>query len=350
MGKTQWSFARALLHWYDRAGRKHLPWQQDRDPYKIWVSEIMLQQTQVTTVIAYFERFIDRFPNISELAAADVDEVLHLWTGLGYYARARNLHHAAQQICDHHHGEFPADVEAVYQLPGIGRSTAHAILTFSFDHSLSILDGNVKRVLARQHRVQGWPGHRPVEQRLWQLAENLTPARRTADYNQAIMDLGALVCLRRRPLCAACPVSGTCQAARYGEQHELPGRAPKKIKPVRAVGMVMVMKEHQQVLLEKRPPQGIWGGLWSFPELEGNTDPGQHMAARYGLCIETDQGWEVLRHSFTHFHLDITPIPARLMRADSLMMEKPGLVWYNLRHPDARGLAAPVKKLLEKLG
>lgn len=343
------AFAQQLLKWYDCAGRKNLPWQRDRDPYKIWVSEIMLQQTQVTTVIPYFERFTERFPTISELAQANIDEVLHLWTGLGYYARARNLHQAAEQICNQYNGEFPTDVEAVYGLPGIGRSTAHAVLTFAFDQSLSILDGNVKRVLTRHQRIHGWPGEAKIGRQLWQLAERLTPAKRTADYNQAIMDLGALVCLRRRPLCTTCPAAETCLALQYGEQHELPTRAPKKVKPVRATAMIMVLKE-QNVLLERRPPSGVWGGLWSFPEFDRDADLGQHMSTRYGLSIETEKHWKVLRHSFTHFHLDITPVPAKLKRADNRMMENPGLVWYNLKDPDARGLAAPVKTLLEKLG
>ncbi len=308
----------------------------------------MLQQTQVTTVIPYFERFIDRFPSIAALAKADSDAVLHLWTGLGYYARARNLHRAAKQICDRHSGEFPADPEAVYQLSGVGRSTAHAVLTFAFNQSLPILDGNVKRVLTRQHRIHGWPGNKKVEQELWRLAESCTPEERTADYNQAIMDLGALVCLRRRPVCAACPVAATCQARRHGEQHALPSRAPAKVKPVRAVQMIMVLDKHK-VLLEKRPPRGVWGGLWSLPEVDGETEPDQHMYMRYGLRVETAGRWKVLRHSFTHFHLEITPIPAALRHSDNQVMENTGLVWYNLKNPDARGLAAPVKKLLEKL-
>lgn len=342
-------FATQLLDWYDRAGRKNLPWQKDRDPYKIWVSEIMLQQTRVTTVIPYFDRFIQRFPSIPELAKASIDEVLHLWTGLGYYARARNLHRAAIRICDQYKGEFPTEVEAVYQLPGLGRSTAHAVLTFAFNQSLPILDGNVKRVLTRQRRIHGWPGDKKTEQQLWQLAEELTPTQRTADYNQALMDLGSLICLRRRPLCAVCPVIKTCMAAQYGEQHELPTPAPKRDKPVRTITMIMILKEHE-VLLEQRPHQGIWGGLWSFPEFDANTDLDQLITSRFGLSIETDAHWKVHRHSFTHFHLDITPVPARLKRPETQVMENPGLVWYNLKNPDARGLAAPVKKLLEKLG
>ena len=342
-------FAQQLLRWYDQHGRKNLPWQRDADPYKIWVSEIMLQQTQVATVIPYFERFIERFPTISGLATGDIDEVLHLWAGLGYYARARNLHRAAIEICNRHRGLFPSEVEQVYQLPGIGRSTAHAILTFAFNQRLPILDGNVKRVLARHHRVYGWPGEKQIEARLWKIAEKATPADRTADYTQAIMDLGAIVCVKRRPLCEVCPVARTCLAKKHNEQAQLPTPAPKKHKPVRSISIIMVQKAHS-VLLEQRPPSGIWGGLWSFPELEANTDPLVHMATRFGLAVETDAKWATFRHSFTHFHLDITPIPARLRGADNQVMENPGLVWYNLTEPDARGLAAPVKRLIDKLG
>ncbi len=308
-----------------------------------------MQQTQVATVIPYFERFIKRFPTISELAAGDIDEVLHLWTGLGYYARARNLHRAAREICSQHEGSFPSEVEKVYQLPGIGRSTAHAILTFAFGQKLPILDGNVKRVLTRQHRVHGWPGEKRIEERLWKIASNMTPAERTADYTQAIMDLGATVCLRRRPLCGGCPVANTCLAKKHNEQDRLPTPGPRRHKPIRSVSMVMVQKDHS-VLLEQRPPSGIWGGLWSFPELEPAIDPSLYMSTRFGLAIDAGKKWATLRHSFTHFHLDITPIPATLRKADNRIMENPGLVWYNLTEPDARGLAAPVKKLLDKLG
>ena len=308
----------------------------------------MLQQTQVGTVIPYFERFINRFPTIPDLAAADIDEVLHLWTGLGYYARARNLHRAAVEIRSKYGGVFPAEVEKVYQLPGIGRSTAHAILAFAFDQKLPILDGNVKRVLARHYQVHGWPGDKRTEMLLWQIAGDCMPPERTADYTQAIMDLGALVCLRQRPLCAACPVAETCLALEYGQQTQLPTPAPKKTKPVRSVSMIMVRK-NGSVLLERRPPNGIWGGLWSFPELEPDTDPNSHMSKRFGLAVEVGRKWATLRHSFTHFHLDITPIPATLKKPENRIMENPGLVWYNLTKPDARGLAAPVKKLLDKL-
>ena len=342
------NISKRLLDWYDQHGRGDLPWQGDRDPYKIWVSEIMLQQTQVGTVIPYFKRFMDRFPDVASLSNGRLDEVLHLWTGLGYYARARNLHRAAQTICRDHDGRFPADASTACGLPGIGRSTANAILAFAFDQAQPILDGNAKRVLARHYRVHGWPGKTKVERKLWELAENNTPKKRTADYTQAIMDLGAMLCVRRRPLCTTCPIAGTCLALYHREQPLLPTAAPKREKPLRSLSMVMVQLG-DSVLLERRPPSGIWGGLWSFPEVEPGVDIQQHICNRFGVSIRTRDQWDVLRHSFTHFHLDITPVHAEVEISDTRIMENPGSVWYNLNQPDARGLAAPVKRLLEKL-
>jgi A/G-specific adenine glycosylase len=337
-----------LLDWYDRCGRRDLPWQRDRDPYRIWVSEIMLQQTQVSTVIPYFLRFTDRFPDIPALASAELDEVLHLWTGLGYYARARNLHRAAGIVCREHAGRFPRDEAEVYRLPGIGRSTAHAILAFAFDRDLPILDGNVKRVLARHFRVHGRTGTAPVERRLWRLAADNTPAERTADYTQAIMDLGATVCVRRRPVCAACPLADTCGALAAGEQAALPTPRHRRARHTRAVCMIM-MQANGRVLLQKRPPSGIWGGLWSFPEIEPGENIEPAVLEAYGLHVEVVDTWEVLKHGFTHFNLDIVPVRAEFVRWDDRTMENTELIWYNLSEPDARGLAAPVKKLLQKL-
>jgi len=342
------SISKRLLDWHARHGRKDLPWQVDRDPYKIWVSEIMLQQTQVGTVIPYFERFMDRFPAVQSLSNSSIDEVLHLWTGLGYYARARNLHRAAQIICRDYDGRFPTDANSACSLPGIGRSTANAILAFAFDQTLPILDGNAKRVLARHFRIRGWPGKKEVESKLWKHAENSTPEKRTADYTQAIMDLGATLCVRRQPLCTTCPIADTCQALLHGEQSLLPTPAPKREKPLRAVSMVMV-RNSGSVLLEKRPPSGIWGGLWSFPEVEPGADVQHHIFSRFGLSIRIRDQWDVLRHSFTHFYLDITPVHAEVEKSETQIMENPGSVWYNLCQPDARGLAAPVKRLLNKL-
>ncbi len=337
-----------LLDWYDHSGRKDLPWQQDRDPYSVWVSEIMLQQTQVATVIPFFRRFIERFPDITSLASSDLDEVLHLWTGLGYYARARNLHRAARIIRRDNGGRFPRDAEQVYVLPGIGKSTAHAIMAFCFDRDLPILDGNVKRVLTRHFRIHGWPGSAPVERELWRIAAENTPSRRSADYAQAIMDLGATVCLRRRPMCTPCPLADTCQGLAAGEQVVLPTPPPRRNKPTRRISMIMA-RTSDSVLLEKRPPSGIWGGLWSFPELEPGADIEPALWRQYGVRIEITDTWDLVRHTFTHFHLDISPVHGRVKKSDDRVMENNDLVWYNLHEPDARGLAAPVKKLLDKL-
>jgi len=339
-----------LLAWFDRHGRRYLPWSRSRDPYRIWVSEIMLQQTQVTTVIDYYRRFMTRFSTVERLAEADIDDVLHHWTGLGYYARARNMHKAARIVVDEHGGRFPEDIEQVMALPGIGRSTAGAILAFAHRQRHPILDGNVKRVLTRLHRIDGWPGKRAVEKRLWDLADRYTPGERVDDYTQAIMDLGAGVCLRRNPRCGACPVSGLCLAHRHGDQEAYPSRAPKKAKPVRATGMLLIRNERGEILLEQRPPTGIWGGLWGLPECDADLLPAaRRELASLGLTVETGAPHKSIRHSFTHFHLDITPIPARVKTRLDGVMDNDRLVWYNPQQPRALGLAAPVKKLIETL-
>ncbi|MDZ7842507.1 MAG: A/G-specific adenine glycosylase [Gammaproteobacteria bacterium] len=343
------AFSRRLLSWFDRHGRRYLPWSRSRDPYRIWVSEIMLQQTQVTTVIDYYRRFVARFTTVEQLAEADIDDVLHHWTGLGYYARARNMHKAARMVVQDHGGVFPADIEEVVQLPGIGRSTAGAILAFTHRQRHPILDGNVKRVLTRLHRIDGWPGKRAVEKRLWVLADRYTPEARVDDYTQAIMDLGAGVCLRRNPRCGACPVSGMCEAHRHGDQEAYPARAPRKVKPVKATGMLLIRNNRGELLLERRPPTGIWGGLWSLPECDADLPADRRDFGALGLVLETGSPREAIRHSFTHFHLDITPIPARVHDVHDAVMDNDRLVWYNLEQPRALGLAAPVKRLIETL-
>jgi A/G-specific adenine glycosylase len=349
---TPRQFSNAVLRWHEQHGRHDLPWQIDRTPYRVWVSEIMLQQTQVNTVIPYFERFMQHLPSVEALASAPLDEVLHLWTGLGYYARARNLHRAAQQIVTDHGGQFPVTLEAVMALPGIGRSTAGAILSLACDQCQPILDGNVKRVLARFHAVEGWPGKREVEQQLWQLAEKYTPARHTAQYTQAIMDLGATVCRRSNPACMQCPVQQACLAHAQQRPADFPGKKPKKTLPVRKTAMLMLC-DGDRVLLQQRPPSGIWGGLWSFPETDTVAD--QHSVQQW--CRDTLQvdicqskRWPTIRHTFSHFHLDITPIEAAVCNTHTeSVMESANTVWYNTTLPDARGLAAPVKRLLESL-
>ena len=261
MTKPNPSFTTSLLKWYDQHGRKSLPWQINRDPYSVWVSEIMLQQTQVASVIPYFQRFMARFPNSGALADAPLDEVLHLWSGLGYYARARNLHKAAKQIMQRHAGQFPSDFEQVLALPGIGRSTAGAILAFGFDQRHPILDGNVKRVLTRIHRIDGYPGRREIEHRLWALADSHTPIEGVAHYTQAIMDLGAEVCVRKTPKCKHCPVTSLCGAYKHGDMTAYPNQKPKKAKPEKMIKMLLLRRPNGEVLLTRRPPTGIWGGL-----------------------------------------------------------------------------------------
>lgn len=347
--KSTNAFSRRLLAWFDRHGRHDLPWQVDRNPYRVWVSEIMLQQTQVNTVIPYFERFMAHFPTIKHLARASLDEVLHLWTGLGYYARARNLHKAAQLLAANHQGRFPDDFAKVVALPGIGRSTAGAILAQSLGQRHAILDGNVKRVLCRLHAIEGWPGLKEVEQQLWQLAENYTPTTRLADYTQAIMDLGATVCRRGRPHCDSCPVSTDCQALQQNSISRYPAAKPKKTLPVRQTRMLVLQNRQGRFLLQQRPPSGIWGGLWSFPECPLESDINEWCAKNLGLQIGAVRQQDVLRHTFSHFHLDIHPIRATLKDHTHQVMEAAATVWYNTRQPDALGLPGPVKQLLEQL-
>ncbi|HXH03794.1 MAG TPA: A/G-specific adenine glycosylase [Candidatus Competibacteraceae bacterium] len=346
---TDAEFSQRLLAWFDQHGRRDLPWKREPTLYRVWVSEIMLQQTQVATVIPYFERFMARFPEVTALADAELDEVLHLWSGLGYYARARNLHRAAQVVCDHYGGVLPRDFAALQALPGIGRSTAGAILAQALGQRHPILDGNVKRVLARHGAVPGWPGQPAVAQRLWALAERYTPAERVADYTQAIMDLGALLCTRSRPRCGACPVAVDCQARLQGRQTDYPAPKPRRQLPVRATVMLMVRDPEGRVLLEQRPPSGVWGGLWGFPECPPDETPQGWCRQRLGVEPRTVQPWSVLRHTFSHFHLDITPLQLELDCAPCRVMDGERQVWYNLRQPDARGLAAPVRSLLSLL-
>lgn len=342
------TFSTRLLRWFDQHGRKDLPWQQQRTPYRVWVSEIMLQQTQVASAIPYFTRFLLRFPDVHSLANARLDDVLHLWTGLGYYARARNLHHAAQVIRDQYGGEFPQDIAAVEALPGIGRSTAGAILALSTGQRHAILDGNVKRVMARRFAVAGWTGQTAVANLLWAHVEQLTPATRCADYTQAIMDLGATLCTPKNPDCAHCPVRADCEAYRQDAVALYPQPKPRKPLPVRRCTMLMITNPKGEVLLEQRPASGIWGGLWSFPECPP-THWKRWVRNQWPQHAPAAEPWQRVRHTFTHFHLDLQPIHIRIPGTLSLGVAGPARVWYNTALPDVRGLAAPVKRLLEQL-
>ena len=338
------SFANRILSWFDSHGRKDLPWQQGKTPYSVWVSEIMLQQTQVKTVIPYYQKFMRRFPDILTLANAPQDEVLHHWTGLGYYARARNLQKAAQVIRDQYDGKFPQDINDVIALPGIGRSTAGAVLSLACAQHHSILDGNVKRVLARYFAVDGWPGKKDVEQALWQYADSLTPNSRTGDYTQAMMDMGATICTRSKPKCDSCPLQQNCLAFAQGRQSELPGKKPKKDIPVRTTVMLIPMWQ-SQVLIYQRPPSGLWGGLWGFYEAD-SLDTLDATAQQLALGQYTRLTLEPFRHTFSHFHLDIQPVILLLEQPSSSQVNEKQQIWYDLLKQPNVGLAAPTKKLL----
>ncbi|MGJ7096791.1 A/G-specific adenine glycosylase [Vibrio hannami] len=342
-------FAKAILTWYDAYGRKELPWQQEKTLYKVWLSEIMLQQTQVTTVIPYFERFLERFPTITDLANANQDEVLHLWTGLGYYARARNLHKAAQVIRDQYQGNFPTNIEEVNALPGVGRSTAAAVLSSVLKQPHAILDGNVKRTLSRAFAIEGWPGKKQVENQLWEIAEQHTPQIDVDKYNQAMMDMGAMVCTRSKPKCGLCPVEATCAAKKQERQLDFPGKKPKKEKPIRETWFVMLCYDNH-VWLEQRPQSGIWGGLFCFPQ-NGSKEIQTQLDSRLitDRSIDSVQTLIAFRHTFSHYHLDITPVLVKLNKQPDLIMEGTKGLWYNLSQPEEVGLAAPVKQLIEAL-
>jgi len=341
--------ARGLLDWFDREGRADLPWRRRRTPYRVWVSEIMLQQTRVATAIPYFERFVARFPDVATLAAADVDEVLHLWSGLGYYARARNLHRAAGVMVERHHGRFPQTIEDACALPGVGRSTAGAVLSLALGQRHPILDGNAKRVLCRVHALAEWPGRPAVERRLWALADAHTPRARAGDYNQALMDLGATVCTRTRPACARCPLRDECAARARGIADSLPAPRPPRARPERETVFAIVREPGGGVLLERRPPSGVWGGLWGFPEVAPGTDPGAWCARRFGVEVRETRHLARLEHGFTHFSLRIEPALIEVAPPAPGLAEPGRVLWYRPEDPPPVGLAAPVAALLARV-
>jgi len=340
------AFSATILNWYHQHGRKHLPWQQNITPYRVWVSEIMLQQTQVATVIPYYERFMQRFPTVQDLAAAEQDEVLHLWTGLGYYARGRNLHKCAQTVVEQHGGEFPHSVEQLSELPGIGRSTAAAIASISMAIPAAILDGNVKRVLTRFFAVEGWPGTTAVEKQLWDIAERLTPQQHNREYTQAMMDMGATLCTRSKPACGICPLQPECAGYATGKPTQFPNSKPKKEKPEKHTWMLMFRSPDGEFLLQQRPQTGIWGGLWSFPEVSDAEQADQQAHLLAGDHIDTILMLDSFRHTFSHYHLHIHPVEIRLTHQPAQIGEAEQH-WYNPAQPSELGLAAPVIKLLQ---
>jgi A/G-specific adenine glycosylase len=337
-------FAGRITLWQRAQGRHDLPWQNTRDPYRVWVSEIMLQQTQVSAVIPYYRRFIARFPDLETLAGATGDEVLAHWSGLGYYARGRNLHRAARLVIERHAGVFPRELEAVRALPGVGRSTAAAICVFAFGQRCAILDGNVRRVLARYDGILGYPGDKRVQDRLWQRAETLLPDSGVESYTQGLMDLGAGLCTRRNPDCGACPVALSCVARRDGLTGQVPGPRPPKPLPERETAM-LILVSRDEVLLEKRPALGIWGGLWSFPET--NEDRIEAVTRRYAVQLNRFRALAPLDHGFTHFKLRIRPILAYVARRTGA--EEPGRLWLTVEDALGAAIPAPVKRILQEL-
>ncbi|MFT6876040.1 MAG: A/G-specific adenine glycosylase [Granulosicoccus sp.] len=342
------TFSDQVLAWFAVHGRKHLPWQQNKNPYRVWVSEIMLQQTQVATVIPYYEKFMTRFPTLHDLAQAPEDDVLAHWSGLGYYARARNLHKCAKLSIENHSGDLPDDIDELIAMPGIGRSTAGAILSLSLGQSHPILDGNVKRVLARFNAIEGWPGKADVLNRLWQISEAVTPAKNTSDFNQAMMDLGATLCTRSRPECTRCPLATDCTGLSSGEPTLYPGKKPKKETPVKSTIMLALTNQDGALLLERRPPNGIWGGLWSLPEVATGLEMQVWLEAAGLIAVDTPHSALRFRHTFSHYHLDIDVQSLNVDISDAAVLEARERVWYN-RGKLPGGVAAPVTKILNNL-
>lgn len=348
---SSYEFQQLILNWFDQHGRKHLPWQHNKTAYRVWVSEIMLQQTQVNTVIPYFERFMQQFPQLNALADAPLDEVLHLWTGLGYYSRARNLHKTAKMIMTEFNGKFPSHMEDLQKLPGVGRSTAAAISSIAFNQNNAILDGNVKRVLIRFQAIDQIVTDKKTENKLWELADYFMPEKRCADYTQAVMDLGAAICIRSKPLCPICPLTKHCKAFKENMTDSLPKKKTSKSLPVQAATFIILQKG-KHILLRKRPPMGIWGGLWSFPEIK-------HAAEEEAIRLFCQQQFKMVpekyrwlksfRHTFSHYHLDIFPVIIEVKRLPAKIMEAEQQIWYNLEGPVSIGLPRPVQLIMRAL-
>jgi A/G-specific adenine glycosylase len=349
------SFADALIDWQKQHGRHQLPWQGTRDAYRIWLSEIMLQQTQVATVIPYYARFLNSFPDVAALAAAPTETVMAHWSGLGYYTRARNLHRCAQQVVSNHAGRFPSDPETLASLPGIGKSTAAAIAAFAYGARAAILDGNVKRVFCRVFGVEGFPGQAAVEKHLWQRAEAMLPEREIEAYTQGLMDLGATLCTRTRPACDRCPMQSRCIAHASGRTSELPARKPKKAIPEKSTVMLVVVHKGE-ILMEQRPPEGIWGGLLSLPELNrlssenSDVDLDEQLALALSSFGDIDEIMMLSSfvHGFTHYRLSVMPVHVTL-RQRYVMAAQSDYQWRALAQSSEAALPSPVRKLLATL-
>ena len=341
-------FTRKILAFYDKHGRKDLPWKQNKSAYSIWLSEIMLQQTQVATVIPYFQRFTERFPTLETLAQAQIDEVLHLWTGLGYYARARNLHKTAQRVCERHNGVLPENFDDLIELPGIGRSTAGAILAQAHEQPIAILDGNVKRVLTRLHAIEGWPGTKTIENELWELAQHYTPKKRAGDYTQAIMDLGATICTRKKTRCEDCPVQNHCLAFAHEKVDMLPTPKPRAALPEKSAFMLVLHNDRRHIFLEKRPEYGLWGGLWCFPQFEQRKLLNAWCRQQSGIETRGLVKLPEFTHTFSHFKLRISPLLTPWNNPILSVMDGDQQLWYNPRRPQRVGLPTPIKRVLKQ--
>lgn len=347
------TFAPRLLAWFDTSGRHDLPWQHPRTPYRVWLSEIMLQQTQVRTAAPYFERFVTALPTLESLASASLDQVLALWSGLGYYARARNLHAAARRCVDLHQGELPRDLDALVALPGIGRSTAAAILSQAWNERFAILDGNVRRVLARYHGVTGWPGSPAVEKRLWTLAEQhassaLLPASRLADYTQAQMDLGATICTRGEPACILCPLQADCVARIEGLTAELPTPRPGKAIPQRSAHVLWLQDAQGKVLLQQRPPSGIWAALWTLPQADDVEGAQAWFEAHVHGEFAGATPLPPVAHAFSHYRLQLHPLHWRGVALRQRVGDN-ALRWVGREHLSSLGIPAPIRRLIESV-
>ena len=338
-------FSSRLINWQLRYGRHDLPWQKTRDAYRIWLSEIMLQQTQVNSAVPYYTRFLLNFPTIESLAQASLERVLELWAGLGYYARARNLHRCAQVIVADYGGKFPREPELIAELPGIGRSTAAAIGIFAFGTRAAILDGNVKRVLARCFSIEGFPGSSRTEKEMWEVAESLLPSKNIEAYTQGLMDLGSTLCTRNKPFCAACPMHAICIARRQERQAELPVAKPKKALPERETTMLL-LTDGDRILLERRPPAGIWGGLLTLPECA--VGDSESFARQHGCRVLETRELPELRHTFSHFRLNITPILCSVEPVVQRVAEA-GWEWLAVGDAETAALPTPIKRLLRSL-
>lgn len=341
------SFQKILLDWYDRAGRRNLPWLRERTPYRVWVSEIMLQQTRATTVIPYFERFMAAFPSLKALAAAEADQVMQMWSGLGYYSRARNLHRTARLLATQHGGAFPTDLKGLIRLPGIGQSTAGAILSLGFGIPAPILDGNVKRLWTRLHGITTWPGEPATQRRLWELSGFYLPRFRPGDYTQALMDFGATVCSRNRPSCGGCPLGEHCRAYRTAQVKQIPAPAPQRRKPVRQSFWLLLRDDSGRLCLQQRPLQGIWPGLWSFPQWDTLRELEDHCAT-LGISPHDLHRLPTRRHTFTHFHLDYTPVSALARHGIPVANDHPSRWIQPEAAPDV-AVPAPVRSLITEL-